>query len=419
MVLEVPPGLLGAIDDAWYRWVIDLGLPGPDRGLGGKYLIVPPNYDGPLPEGGFFTAHAQTTRVVWFGRMFLEQNSPKPAAEMIRKFTKIYQYDTGGVGTPLAEFLSGRVRLGRVAPPPETVFHEGTGKAINTIPPNDFSFYEMLNEVVQQEPATSLDLELMGPLAAIGIVKGKPFAPDTRMKTILTEAVAVGNATARCLVMNPRDQSWAYYSGSAWVSPLFVSGYEFETPIPVIEGPVRNGQRIPEGIKPFPKTGYRTLDARTFYFYSNVAMSPALAMRMTGVGSQYLYGTRDANKQYLDGAKTYRVRLPKGIPAANFWSLTLYDNQSRSMLDTPTTHAPAVRAIHRPLPSLTPTAPLLSISLQYSRMGSSAATGSRPSPRRVTLSSCASTARWNRSSIRRGDQARSSWFDFFEARKNR
>jgi hypothetical protein len=175
----------------------------------------------------------------------------------------------------------------------------------------------------------------MGALAAIGIVKGKPFVPDARMKKILIEAVAVANATARSLVMNPRDQSWAYYPGSAWVSPLFISGYEFETPIPIIEGPVRDGQRIPERAKPFPKTGYRTLDARTFYFYSNVAMSPALSMRMTGVGSQYLYGTRDTNKQYLDGAKTYKVRLPEGIPAANFWSLTLYDNQSRSMLDTP------------------------------------------------------------------------------------
>jgi len=272
---------------------------------------------------------------MWFGRMFLEDNSPKPAAETIRKFTKVYRYEAGGVGTAFAEFLSGKVRLVRIAPSPETVFHEGSGRAINTIPPNDFSFYEMLNEVVQQEPATSLDPELMGPLAAIGIVKGKPFAPDARMKKILTEAVAVANATARSLVMNPRDQSWVYYPGSAWVSPLFISGYEFETPIPIIEGPVRDGQRIPEGVKPFPKTGYRTLDARTFYFYSNVAMSPALAMRMTGVGSQYLYGTRDANKQYLDGAKTYKVNLPKGIPAANFWSFTLYDNQSRSMLDTP------------------------------------------------------------------------------------
>jgi hypothetical protein len=335
MVLEVPPGLLGAADDAWYRWVIDLGLPGPDRGLGGKYLIVPPGYDGPLPEGGFFTARARTTGVVWFGRMFLEDNSPKPAVETIRKFTKIYRYEPGGVGTPLAEFLSGKIRLGRVAPPSETVFHEGSGKAINTIPPNDFSFYEMLNEVVQREPATSLDPELMGPLAAIGIVKGKPFAPDARMKKILTEAVAVANATARSLVMNPRDESWAYYPASAWVSPMFTCGYDFETPIPVIEGPVRNGQRIPEGVRPFPATGHRALDARTFYFYSNVAISPAMEMRLTGVGSQYLYGMRDATKQYLDGAQTYKVTLPKGIPAASFWSLTLYDNQSRSMLDTP------------------------------------------------------------------------------------
>ena len=85
------------------------------------------------------------------------------------------------------------------------MFHEGSGKAINTIPPNDFSFYEMLNEVVQQEPATALDPELMGPLAAIGIVKGKPFAPDARMKKILTEALAVANATSRSLFMNPRD----------------------------------------------------------------------------------------------------------------------------------------------------------------------------------------------------------------------
>lgn len=152
MVLEVAPKLLGAVDDYWYRWVIDLGLSGPDRGLGGKYLIVPPGYDGSLPEGGFFTARARTTRVLWFGRMFLEDNSPKAAAEMIRKFTKIYPYEAGGVGTSLAQFLSGKVRLGRIVPPPETMFHEGSGRAINTIPPNDFSFYEMLNEIVQQEP---------------------------------------------------------------------------------------------------------------------------------------------------------------------------------------------------------------------------------------------------------------------------
>ena len=92
------------------------------------------------------------------------------------------------------------------------MFHEVSGKVINTIPPNDFSFYQMLNDVVQQEPATSLDPELMGSLAAIGIIKGKPFAPDDRMKKILTEALAVANATSRTLLMNPRAADWFYYS---------------------------------------------------------------------------------------------------------------------------------------------------------------------------------------------------------------
>jgi hypothetical protein len=327
MVLEVPPKLLGAIDDYWFRWVVDIGLPGADRGEGGKYLILPPGYDGPLPEGGFFIARARTTCVVWFGRLFLEnKNDPKPVAETIRKFTKIYPYEAGGFGTPIAEFLAGKARLARITPPPPTVFHEGSGKVMNTVPPSDFSYYEMLNEVVQQEPATSLDPELMGPLAAIGIIKGKPFAPDPRMKKILTEALKVANATSRTLLMNPRDPSWFYYPGSAWWNYLFVTGYQFETPIPLITR---------EGAKPFPPTGYRTLDARTNFFYGITGITPGMAMRLTGIGSQYLLATMDANKQYFDGAKTYKVTLPKGIPEANFWSLTLYDTQTRSMLDTP------------------------------------------------------------------------------------
>ncbi len=140
-----------------------LGRPGPDRGEGGKYLIVPPGYDGPLPEGGFYIAHAKTNYVLWFARAFLENRSdPKPVVELIKKATKVYPYEAGGVGTSIDEFLSGNAKLGRITTPPPTVFHEGTGKVVNTIPPNDFSFYEMLNQIVQQEPATSLGAELAG-----------------------------------------------------------------------------------------------------------------------------------------------------------------------------------------------------------------------------------------------------------------
>ena len=107
---------------------------------------------------------------------------------------------------------------------------------------------------------------------------------------------------------------------------LFQTGYEFETPIPEI---------TPEGVKPYPATGYRTMDARTNFFYGITGITPGMAMRLTGIGSQYLFAMTDADKNYFDGAKTYKVTLPKGIPEANFWSFTLYDNMTRSMLDTP------------------------------------------------------------------------------------
>ena len=279
-----------------------------------------------MPGGGFFVVHAKTNRVALLGRAFMENSDPKPAAEAIRKFTKLYPYDAGGVGTSIAEFLTGKARLGGITAPPPTVFHEGSGKVMNTIPPNDFSYYEVLNDLVQQEPATALDPELMGPLADIGIVKGKPFVPDVQMKKILSDALALANATSRSLVMNPREADWYYYPGSAWTNMLFVSGSEFETPIPEI---------TPEGVKPFPPTGYRTLNARTAFFYFATGITPAMAMRLPRVGSQYLWATVDANKNYFDGAKTYKVTLPKGIPNEKFWSFTLYDNMSRSMLDTP------------------------------------------------------------------------------------
>jgi hypothetical protein len=327
MVLEVPPDFLGTLDDHWFRWIIDIGPPGPDRGLGGKYLILPPDYEGNVPEGGYFVARARTNIVLWFGRAFLaDKSDPKPPAESIRKFTKVYPYEAGGVGTPIAEFLAGKARLGKITAPPPTKFHEGSGKAFNTVPPNDWSFYELLSEVVQEEPATALDPELMGSVAAIGIVKGKPFQPDARMKKIMTDALAVANAASRTLFIAPRDPSWYYYPNSAWWNYLFQTGYQFETPIPEI---------TKEGVKVHPPTGYRTLDARTNFFYGITGITPGMAMRLPGLGSQYLFAAVDSNKQYFDGGKTYKCTLPKGIPEANFWSFTVYDNMTRSMLDTP------------------------------------------------------------------------------------
>ena len=199
---------------------------------------------------------------------------------------------------------------------------------VNTIPPNNYNYFEILNELVQQEPADAMDAEVMGALAAIGIVKGKPFSPDARMQKILADAVVTANATARAIVFNPREsEGFYYYPGSAWQNSLFVGGYDFETPPPQVSS---------DGIsKPYPPAGARTLDARTAFFDDATGISPAMCMRFTEIGSQYIWAFVDDDKNYLDGAKTYKVTLPPNIPAAKFWSLTLYDNQSRSMLQTP------------------------------------------------------------------------------------
>ncbi len=186
----------------------------------------------------------------------------------------------------------------------------------------------MVNAVVQAEPADATDPEILGQLEAVGIVKGKPFAPDDRMRRILTEAATVGNATSRTLMFGAsvRGGIRVLRRGLRGWPILFVGGYNFETPPPLVTA---------DGIQPLSPTGSRKLHARTAFFYGYTGISPAMCMRLTGVGSQYVIAFRDSEKDLLDGARSYRVTLPPDIPEARFWSFTLYDNETRSMLQTP------------------------------------------------------------------------------------
>ena len=245
LVVEVPPMALGTLNDMWFGWIVDIGAPGPDRGEGGKYLVVPPGYEGPLPDSGFHLGRSKTNHVLYAVRAFMDNNDPKPAVALIKKSLKIYPYAPGGYGTSIATALGGRVRLAGNPPVPETKFIEGSGKSFNTIPPNDFSYFEMLNEVVQLEPATSFAPELLGQLAAIGIVKGKPFNPDARMRKILTDAAAVGNAAGRAFNWRAAEYpGWAFYPGSMWANMLWQGGFDFETPPPNITKRVISARRL-------------------------------------------------------------------------------------------------------------------------------------------------------------------------------
>jgi len=291
LVIETAPNILGIIDDHWFNYVGDVGNAGPDRGKGGKYLVLPPGYKGEVPKG-YFVLRSATFGNLFFWRGFLVNGDPKPAVESSKKFTKVY---------PLAQAKN----------PPVMKFLNVSGKAFNTIHANDVTFFEEVNHLVQEEPNEALNAEMLGLLASIGIEKGKSFAPDARMKKLLTEAAAVGNATARADVFRSRIKEAFFFPNSAWGTPFVGGSHEF-----------------------LSQPGVRNLDARTYFFFYATGITPAMAMKMVGVGSQYAVAFVDSEGKALDGSKTYKVHLPPHIPAKNFWSFVLYDNQTRSMLQT-------------------------------------------------------------------------------------
>ncbi|WP_395334881.1 DUF1254 domain-containing protein [Novosphingobium sp. BL-8H] len=290
VVVETPPNVLGVVDDFWFRYVTDIGNAGPDRGKGGKYLFLPPGYQGEVPEG-YFVFRPATFGNLLFLRGFMQHGDSGPGVASVKAGVRIYQ-------------------LTDAANPPRTSFVNLSGKDMNTVHANDIHFFKELNEIIQEEPVEAYGPEAMGIFAAIGLRKGTPFAPDARMTAILTDAVAVGNATARAIDFRNRDPESLIYPDRQWHTPFIGGSYEWLT------------------------DGWRNYDARTMFFYAATIDTPAMAMKMVGIGSQYASANIDADGEPFDGAKTYRLHVPADVPAKDFWSVVLYDPQTRSMLQT-------------------------------------------------------------------------------------
>jgi len=296
LVMETPAGMLGAFNDAWFRYLADIGPFGEDKGQGGSYLILPPDYEGEIPEG-YFVVKSTTYRVFVFMRTSYADGL-EAAVQRVEENLKVY---------PLAEKEN----------PMKMEFVDGSGKAFNTIHTNDFSFYEHLAEWINEEHVNMLDAETRGLFASIGIEKGKAFAPDERMKKLLTEAVAIGNAAARAITYYPRtDQNLAGIevypdAESSWIMAFANKNVFFET-----------------------ETGGMNTDARVMFHYNYTAVTPAMAVSIPGAGSDYAISFLDADKNAFDGGKAYKLHIPANVPVNDFWAVTLYDTQTRSLLQT-------------------------------------------------------------------------------------
>jgi len=286
-VVELPPGVLGLLNDMWMRPVEDLGVGGPDHGQGGKYLFVPPGYEGELPDSGYFITPLRTYGAWLLLRAFLDPSGDDAPAHALLRQTRIYPY--AGAAAPRAN-----------------TYLDATGKLFDTTTPNDLRAFEMLADLIAREHPQAVDPDVAGMLKAIGIEPGQPFAPDARMRRILGEAARVGSFMAQAISYAPRKPEQVR-PGSQWLAGL-------------------------EGYPTFFDGRSTLLDPMVFMAWFATGAAKSMNAPKPGTGSQYIWTYHDADGQWLCGEKQYRFRIPPNPPAKDFWSVVVYDNWTRAIL---------------------------------------------------------------------------------------
>jgi len=302
MVIEVPPGLQGILDDFFQRpicsegpidgriWCGDVGLPGPDKGKGGKYLVLPPDYKGEIPKG-YYVLRSRTYNVFVFWRGFFKD--PKALAEPVKVMeqTRIY---------PLGKEASARPMQ----------FPNASKTPVNMLYPTDGKAYAMLSRFIDSEYVDPQDMEMRGMLAALGIVKGKPFQPDAHTRTLLDKAAKTAAKIGHSTAYTPQS----IVSNGTWY-------------------PDRRWLNVFPGNATFTADSFNYIDPRTGFFTNAYSASPGMAVNMENVGAKYPATFVDSKGDFLSGSHSYKLNLPKGVPAALFWSVTAYDSITASGLD--------------------------------------------------------------------------------------
>ncbi len=310
LVFEAPPKLQGILLDMWQRpipcdtkpFAGDLGLPGPDGGAGGKFLILPPGYQGEVPAGHYIY-RSGTNGVFIFLRSFYQSlDNIQPAVDVLKQ-CRIYPF-------------------GKKDSAKAMVFNYASGKRHDMLPRTDVKAFEQLKWLADAEGGNLAGTDGMGFLAALGIVKGQPFNPDAKTREILSKAAMTAYKTSRVIGLAEAvgGHDFHIFKDRQWVNPVNNARTNFRSPLwdlsfTSVEQPFVN------------------IDARTWFFTDYYSISPGMVSMSPGKGAFYMIAFKDADGQWLDGEHSYTVRLPKDIPAGLFWSLTLYEAENASGLD--------------------------------------------------------------------------------------
>ncbi len=310
LVFESPEKLQGILLDFWQRpipedsgkFAGDVGLPGPDGGKGGKFLLLPPGYKGDVPEG-YYVYRSGTNSVFIFLRSFYQSlDNIEPAVEVIKK-SKIY---------PLGQE--------QTAKPME--FPDASGRSLNMLPRADVSAFEQIKSLLDVEGAVLADPDWLGMLKSIGIAANQPFSPDEKTRAILDAAAKTGYKMSRVTGFEKgiAGADFRVYEDRRWLNPINNLSGRWPNAGIDLSFLVSNGN-------------YRELDARAWFFTDYYSISPGMVSMTPGKGAFYMIAFEDADGDPLDGEHSYKVNLPKDIPAELFWSVTLYEAENASGLD--------------------------------------------------------------------------------------
>jgi hypothetical protein len=292
VVLEIPPAgdegsITGNICDFWQCALEDAGPAGADQGKGGKYLLLPPDYNDRIP-GGYIPLYSDTYENYALLRSILKSSSPEDIAKAVAYGKKVKLYP-----------------LSQAANPSATTFSDMEGKLFDANITYDIRYFQSLNRIVQAEPWLERDRVLIDVLSLIGIKKDQSFTPDSATMKLLTQAA---HKTSQWLERRRKEIFPQFYEGEQWFFPALKT--------------VVNGQSD---------------------FYADINEYPVGARAVTysmgfigtkhlGVAQYYLYALSDKNAHPLHSDSTYHLHIPANVPVQQYWSATLYDRKTHALI---------------------------------------------------------------------------------------